>query len=126
MRLAAVGIALGLFAAPAGAQSRLVTPAPRPARLLWVQSPVEPFIQDTLPRGTTGAGKGTWIGAGIGAGAGMLLASFGCAMGEMSSCGGPQMVGILLGGFTGAMIGSAFEGDQTPEDNDPPASPPPP
>jgi hypothetical protein len=115
MRLAAVGIALGLVAAPVGAQSRPYAPVPRPARLLWEQAQVDPFIQDTIPRATTGAGKGTYIGAGVGASIGFLLFYLGCGISEGGgSCGLPSLLGLTVGGLTGAMIGSAFEGDQTP------------
>jgi hypothetical protein len=115
MRMAAVGIALGLVAAPAGAQSRPYAPIPRPARLLWEQAPVEPFIQDTLPRATTGAGTATYVGAAIGAGLGFYMVRFGCGMQEGSSCSGlPYLAGLVAGGVLGAMVGSAFEGDQTP------------
>jgi hypothetical protein len=34
-----------------------------------------------------------------------------CGIGE-DSCGNTQIIGFALGAFTGAMIGSALEGDQ--------------
>ena len=100
-----------LAAAPLSAQHS-PRPAPHPARVVWTSSAVSlPTASDTV-RGTPGAG--TWIGAGVGAAAGWYLTGAGCALAERVTCGMPQLIGLLLGGLTGAMIGSAFEGDQTP------------
>ena len=112
--LIALGTLLG--ASPLSAQHS-PRPAPLPAKVVWASSSVSlPTGSDTV-RATTGAGKGTWIGAGVGAAAGWYLTGAGCALAERVTCGMPQLIGMLVGGLTGAMIGSALEGDQ------PPASP---
>ncbi len=112
MRSRLLVLALLGISAPLGAQTRPIL-VPR-ASILWDRGTLLTSPQDTLRRATTGAGTGTWVGAGIGAAAGYLLAGLVCGLGGASSCGRPQLVGILLGGLTGAMIGSAFEGDQPP------------
>lgn len=111
MRSKLLVLALLGISAPLGAQTRPIL-VPR-ASILWDRVPPLTSPQDTLRRATTGAGTGTWVGAGVGALAGYLLGGLACGLSEASSCGKPQLVGVLLGGLTGAMIGSAFEGDQS-------------
>lgn len=115
MRSQLLVLALLGISAPLGAQTRPL-PVPRASSILWDRGTPLNFPQDTLRRATTGAGTGTWVGAGIGALAGYLLASFACGLGEQTSCRSTQLIAMALGGLTGAMIGSAFEGDQTPGD----------
>ena len=96
-------------ASAATAQAR-VSLTPHSAPLLWAAGSIPLIYPTDTVRATTGAGPGTWIGAGIGAIGGYSLARF-CGIGE-GSCAGVELLGMALGAFTGAMIGSAIEGDQ--------------
>lgn len=98
------------WATPLAAQTHPSLPAPHAAPLLWV-SPAGSlaYPQDTV-RATTGAGTGTWVGAALGGVGGYLVASL-CEIGDQP-CGTTKLIGLALGAFTGAMIGSALEGDQ--------------
>jgi hypothetical protein len=97
------------FAAPLAAQDRPL-PVPHPAPLLWASGSTPLTYPTDTVRSTTGAGPGTWIGAGLGALGGLTIARF-CEIGE-GPCGRTEFIGLILGAFTGAMIGSALEGDQ--------------
>jgi hypothetical protein len=99
------------FAAPLAAQDRPL-PVPHPAPLLWASGSTPLSYPTDTVRATTGAGPGTWIGAGVGAAGGWFLTGAGCALAERTTCGFPQLIGLLLGGLSGAMVGSALEGDQ--------------
>ncbi len=104
-----IALLIPVAASTATAQARPQL-TPHPAPLLWAagSTPLG-FPSDTV-RATTGAGHGTLIGGLVGAFGGYELASF-CGLGD-GSCAGTQMLGMVLGAFAGAMIGSALEGDQ--------------
>lgn len=120
MRLAIVGVVSALLAPSLEAQSARYRPVPRPAAILWERPAADPPAPTLNVGPTTGAGKGTLIGAMIGGLAGLYLANVGCGLSESgASCGMPMLIGLVGGGLTGAMIGSAFEGDQTPSDDAP-------
>lgn len=102
-------IALGTLLAAAPQNHPL--PAPHPARVVWARSPASLAPTSDTVRATTGAGKGTWIGAGIGALGGYMLIGRLCGIGE-GSCGTASLIGFALGGIIGAMVGSAMEGDK--------------
>lgn len=104
---------LALAATPLAAQTSRIA-SPHPAPHLWTPAPRLTISADSV-RASTGAGSGTYIGMGVGAVGGFMLVRFICAFTEGDSCGTDELVGVAVGGLTGAMIGSAFEGgNQTP------------
>lgn len=98
---------IALAATPLSAQSSFPL-APHPAPLLWRAGAPTPFQADTV-RASTGAGTGTYVGAGLGALGGFLAVRFVCGLGEGESCGTDELLGMVLGGLVGALAGSAIE-----------------
>ena len=105
MRLFLPLIALATTPLSAQSGSRL---APHPAPLLWRAWAPTPIPADTV-RASTGAGTGTYVGAGLGALGGFLATRFFCGLSESDSCLTDELLGVALGGLVGAMAGSAFE-----------------
>lgn len=104
----------------AGSPPGLVAQSPRPAAApnVWVSTPPAwraPARTAAEPNRGTGCGQGCSLGATIGILAGGAMGFYAAAL-SSSRTAWPVLIGAVLGGLTGAMIGSGSD-DDAPADS---------